>query len=85
MAGAGAWVSHTMQLHWHDPHDPHPPGTNPCHSANYMLAILTSITLAILTSITLAILVMVLARGEGVGPTQWANVNGGATNKIFLI
>ena len=41
--------------------------------------------LVILTSISLAILLMISARGEGVGPSDWANVNGGATNKIFLI
>ena len=41
--------------------------------------------LAILTSISLAFLRRILARGEGVGPSDWANVNGGATNKIFLI
>ena len=33
----------------------------------------------------LAILVMVLAEGGGEGPSDWANVNGGATNKIFLM
>jgi len=32
----------------------------------------------------LAILCRILAEGEGVGPTQRANVNVGATNKIFF-
>ena len=50
-----------------------------------MLAILTSISLVILTSISLAILCRILAEGGGVGPSERANVNGGATNKIFLI
>jgi hypothetical protein len=32
-----------------------------------------------------AILAIVLAEGGGVGPSDWANVDGGATNKIFLM